>query len=340
MVARESDLIEAVQPIRGLALATSLQHFFARGIYDLLASSSAPLALGEIAARLEFRQDRLHGLLRFLRNEDFLDQSEAGFQLSPKARRWAEFRPWYDMMVGGYAMTFMAMGDALALGSAPAPRAGDCVGRGSCGISQHDSIPIVRRLLAQLPVAPELVLDMGCGSATYLVEMCRMYSDCRAIGVEPDAGACVAARAHVSEMQLESRIEIVQADALQYVLRMPTAPDVVLFGFVLHEVLGQSGEQTVVELLRTVMSLKPKQHLIVIDIDYRIDEAGVMKHKLAEGYYNAYFLLHPFTSQRLESQAYWDGLFRQAGLEIRAKYTTDPYTDSANIALGWLLRRA
>ncbi|TGK15681.1 methyltransferase domain-containing protein [Leptospira fluminis] len=339
-VAREIDLIEAVQPIRGLALAACLQHFFFCGIFDLLANSpEKKFDLDELASELGFERDRLEGLLRFLRNEGFIEGLEAKIRLTPKAHKWSMFRSWYEMMVGGYAQTFLSIDDALPKGSPPAPRNAELVGIGSCGISMHDSIPIVMRLLATLKKKPELVIDLGCGSGSYLTEICKKYPDTKAIGIEPDLGGCIAAEKHVSESGMTEKIRIVQADAIEYIKKMETPPDVILLCFVIHEVLGQSGEERVMEMLQSAMNGGPDQRLIIIDIDYRIDEPSTMNHKLAEGYYNAYFLVHPFTSQKLESETYWDRLFEKCGFEIEAKRTTDQSIDSTNIEIGWLLKR-
>ncbi|PJZ70483.1 amino acid hydroxylase [Leptospira perolatii] len=340
IVAREADLVEAVQPIRGLALATSVQHFFSKGIYDLLASSQGRRwSLEELAKELKFDADRLRGLLRFLRNEGFIEGLDGKLNLTEKAHRWSVYRAWYEMMVGGYAETFVSMGDALAEGTPPAPRDGKLVGKGSCGISMHDSIPIVRRLLSTLDEPPKLVVDLGCGSGSYLTEICKLYKDTKAIGIEPDLGGCLAAQEHIAECGMSDRIEIVHADAIDYIQKMETPPDLILLCFVIHEVLGQSGEERVMQMLQAAMNGGPNQRLVIIDIDYLIDDPSVMSHKLAEGYYNAYFLLHPFTSQKLETQSYWDDLFARCGFEIEAKQTTDPSLDSTNIELGWMLRR-
>ena len=58
MSARESDLIDAVQPIRGLALATSIYHFFSSGLFDRLADSPEPSKLTTLAEELQFEVSR------------------------------------------------------------------------------------------------------------------------------------------------------------------------------------------------------------------------------------------------------------------------------------------
>ena len=338
--ATEFELVDALQPIRGMALATSLTHFYTRGIYDELAEARAGLSVDALASKLRFDTARLEALMKYLRNEGFLRGDADGFSASEKAHRWASYRAWYEMMVGGYAETFIAMGDALKAGSSPASRNAALVGVGSCGISRYDSIPIVRRLLDTLPKPPAHVVDLGCGSAVYLTEICSWYEGVTAVGIEPDEGGCEAARKHVESRSMARRIEIVCADSIKYIQTSRKLADLYLLCFVIHEVLGQNGEQAVIDLIGRAMSGNADQRLLIIDIDYLIDDPRTMRHSLALAHYNPYFLLHPFTSQKLERQAYWDRLFERCGLAIERKMFTDPQIDSTNICLGWLLRRA
>ncbi|WDE11825.1 methyltransferase domain-containing protein [Thalassomonas haliotis] len=338
-MANEFELVEALQPIRGMALATSINHFYTKGIYDELVETKEEYNIDNLAAKLNHEAFRLEGLLKFLRNEGFVNLDNNKVKVTDKAVQWSQYRAWYEMMVGGYAQTFMEMGDALEKGSAPASRNASWVGIGSCGISMYDSIPIVKKLLAELPEPPKTVVDLGCGSGVYLTEICKWYEQTTAIGIEPDEGGCIAAKKHVAEQNLTDRIQVAQADAITYIQGMEQAPDMLLLCFVIHEVLGQSGEQAVIDMINAAMTGDKEQRLMIIDIDYLIDDKKVMAHSLSTAYYNSYFLLHPFTSQQLEKQAYWDELFGKCGLEIEHKMYTDPAIDSTDICMGWMLKK-
>src|SRR6185436_16906132 len=112
-------------------------------------------------------------------------------------------------------------------------------------------------------------------------------------------------------------------------------PDFIVLGFVLHEILGQSGEEAVIGFLRQLITRYPAVHLVVIEVDQRMDDPEVMAGGLGLAYYNAYYLLHPFTDQRLETRAYWARIFERAGLEIAAEDGVDPEVDSTGLELGY-----
>jgi len=334
----ERDLLEALQPFRGFVLAAQIQNFLASGLYDELEAAGEPGAgVEQLCERGDRDAERLTALLWYLVNEDYLTERDGCFRLTPRAHRVATFRAYYEMMIGGYGGTFLQMGAKLERGAGPAARDGARVGSGSCGISMFDSIPIVRRLLEG--VRCDRVLDLGCGSAVYLTEICRWRPACTALGVEPDPGAYREALAEVERAGLSDRIQVVNADALRFLETMTDRPDVVILAFVAHEVLGQEGEQGVRRLLGTLFERAPDTALVVIEVDHRVGEANTMRHALATTYYNAYYLLHPFTRQRLMPAAYWDELFESCGLRIAGKETTDVGMDSTGLELGYLLRR-
>src|SRR5204863_2449890 len=117
---------------------------------------------------------------------------------------------------------------------------------------------------------------------------------------------------------LEDRVRLVNATASDVLLGanglVATEDfDFVIFAFVLHEVLGQKGEQGVVDLLRRVSAKNPDGHVIAIEVDAAVDDSVAMCHPLARAYYNPYFLLHPFTGQRLVRLPEWRSLFTEAG---------------------------
>ncbi|MDC0749708.1 2-ketoarginine methyltransferase [Polyangium mundeleinium] len=335
----EPRLIEALQPIRGFAFATTLYHFFETGLFDCLRDSE--LALGELAERHGMDPARLEALLSFLQNEGILKQHEGRYGLTARGLGLEDFRGWYTMLVGGYGQTFLQMGERLQRGSPPATRDAARVGVGSCAISYFDAIPLTRSLMARIPGNPNRLLDLGCGNALYLAEFCTALPQVEAWGVEPDPEGYQAAVRVVRSRGLESRIRLTCSTALDFFRVVDTTyrPDFIVLGFVLHELLGQGGEAAVLELLRGATERFQGVHLIVIEVDQQMKNPRVMRHGLAMAYYNAYYLLHPFTQQRLETRAFWDDLFARAGLEVLARQDVDPSVDSTGLEVGYLLRK-
>lgn len=338
----ESGLVDALQPVRFHALAIALYQLFETGLFSHLRSQPGQ-TVPAVAAALSMDAWRLETFVHYLRNERYLDMDEAGrIQLAEAAIALEPYRPWYTMMIGGYTPTWMGMGQALLANSPPAPRDLRQVGVGSCGISNHDAIPLTRRLMALSPTPCTRLLDLGCGNGMYLVHFCLALPDVqKAWGIEPSAESCDEARKLVAAHGLEERVSIIHGTAGNALtLAADLSPNFAVIGFVLHEILGQEGRQGVVAFLKGLMDRFPDLSLVVIEVDGKLSDPHRMGEGLGLAYYNPYSTLHPFTLQRLETPSFWDGVFKDAGLATLACLTTDPEVDATGLELGYLLRRA
>ena len=336
----ETRLIEMTQPLRYYMLAINLYHLFATGLFDTLHEMES-ITVAALAERHTMEGERLAVFIKYLRNEGYIEEADKQIALSAKGRSLVEFRPWYTMLVGGYAETLLQIGEKLQLDSGVASRNLARVGEGSCGISHYDAIPVTRRLMAQAADHCTRMLDMGCGNARYLVEFCQALPEIEAAwGVEPSLASCQEAATMVRHAGLQDRIQIIQSGAVEFLRNHRGCdPNFAVLGFVLHEILGQEGKAGVCDFLRHLFQRFPDLHLIVIEVDNQMDRPGIMQHGLALAYYNAYYLWHPFTNQRLETLAFWEELFAECQLEIVAKEYTDPRVDSTGLEVGYLLRK-
>lgn len=336
MPIREDVLVAGLEPFRGFVLSTAIYAMQKSGLESELAAGAS---LDQLADGGRRDRARLAALLDYLCAAGLVARDGDAFTLTDLAHTYREAGAWYEMMIGGYGVTFISLADHLGAGAPVAPRVGRYVGSGSCGISMHDSIPLLRRLLAVSGRDYQRLVDLGCGSGVYLTELCAQYPRMRAVGIEPDADAVDAARRWVAAQPTAGRVTVEQAGALEWLARTADAPDLAILAFVIHEVLGQEGESGVRRLLGGLFDAAPDLDLAVIDIDLRSDDQAAMAHPLARNYYNAYFLMHPFTGQKLMPRAWWERLFADCGLTVVAFGTTDPSMDSTGIEIGWLLRR-
>ncbi len=336
----EQRLIAGIRPIAEHFLASALHHFFDTGIYDTLLGEQDRISITELAGGLAMERERLSGLLFFLANEGVVDIEDDRVRLTSKGIAYGEFRPWYTMMIGGYSSTLGQLGAALRLGAPSCTREGRYVGRGSCEISRYDGIPMTRELIARAGARCDQVLDLGCGNALYLTEFCKEMSGVTAWGVEPDVGGYAEAVALVDSTAMADRISLVNRSATEFFADPPLGcvPDLVVFGYVLQEILEQEGEEAVVTLLQNVLKIFPKINIAVIEVANEVANPTVMRHGLATNFWNPYFLLHSFTEQRLETARYWEDLFGRAELSTAAFVSTDRNVDSSGLELGYLLR--
>jgi 2-ketoarginine methyltransferase len=336
----EQRLIEGIRPIADHFLAFALHHLFDTGLHDELARRPAATTIGALADSRGMEEHRLRGFLLYLANEGVVQVEGESVRLTPKGVQYGEFKPWYTMLIGGYSSTVGQIGAALSRGAADCTRDGRYVGLGSCEISRYDGMPMTRQLLANAGVDSREVLDLGCGNALYLVEFCRAMPGMVAWGVEPDSGGHDEAQRLVSAAGMSDRVRLANRSATDF-LRNPPAdcnPDLIVFGYVLQEILAQEGEDAILALLRDVVDRFPKINIVVIEVANEIDNPAVMRHGLATNFWNPYYLIHYFTRQRLERKPYWDDLFSRAGLQTVSFVSTDPRVDSTGVELGYLLR--
>lgn len=332
----ERRLAAALEPARGFVLAQALFHLLDSGIHEALRERTSVRALAE---RFEHDERRLAGFLAYLAGEGFVDLDAAGaVALTRAGSELGEFAPWYRLLVGGYARSLLDLPAALARGGAYAPRDPVQVAVGSCGISRFDALPVIRELSRTIRAQVGVIVDVGCGDASVLAELCRAEPATRGVGVELLPAGVAEARRNIEALGLSHLVEVRLGGVMDPVaLGDDAGAACYLAAFVLHEVLEQAGEVAVCDWLSAL--LRPGDHAIVVEVDHRPDDAALLRSGLGRAYYNPYYLIHQITEQRLEPRAFWEELFARAGLQVVAVETPDPAVDSTGLELGYLLRR-
>ncbi|MEU8542183.1 2-ketoarginine methyltransferase [Streptomyces sp. NPDC048717] len=334
----EQRLISAIQPIRGFFLAQCVEFAMTSGLLDRL-SRSSPAATGELAEELGLHPERLTGLLRYLEGEGIVTDSEGTPAITAKGREFLAFRPWYELLIGGYGATLRELPEVMADRGRFASRDGTMVGLGSCGMSRHDAVPLVKRMIACLPEPPGALVDLGCGDGTFLLDLCEGGSP--GVGVDPTPGSIDNARRAAAERGMAEQVAFVNATAEDYMAKAEPAragAPCFVTAFSLQEILEQRGRDATVEVVRTAVAHAPGAHLAIVEVDHRPLDPAVTRHGLGNAYYNPYYFLHQITEQRLETRAFWEQLVEEAGGEVIACMTTAPEVDSTGLELGFLVR--
>lgn len=308
------------------------------GAFDLLKTRISP---DELSAQLSYKKPMVVAILEYLEREDivFADNTTANkitYELTEKGRMISEQRGWFEMLVGGYGPIFGAVDEILKNGPEAAKRNGALVGRGSCNISRYDSIPLTKKLIKQVAPEAKTFIDFGCGNSLYLCTFCEETPGITAIGIDPSEGAIEEGKKIIKQKHLDHRISLIKGDAINY--NIPSEPDVIMFCFVLHELYGQHGRSAVVDYLSNLGAKFPHTSFIVVEVDYNLTNESVLKSKVGLGYYNPYFLLHPFTGQQLLSDIEWRQIFSAAGFDIIKAEVVDPEVDPTGLEIGYALK--
>ncbi|PVZ08214.1 methyltransferase domain-containing protein [Actinomycetospora cinnamomea] len=335
----ESRLVSALEPINRAFTAFALYAFFDSGVAAALSNDSRTAA--ELSSICALAGDRLDALIVYLENEDFLKRDAEGrIGFTSKGQDIVHFEPWYRLLIGGYGVTLTQLSQLLANGEQYGARNVRDVAQGSCGISQYDAIPLLEGLLSEAAVRPSSFVDIGCGDGTFLLSVMSSLGVRSGVGLDADPNAIAAARRNASNVGAGGDVQFLATDAASYIRALDSSTKAsgtcYVASFVLQEMLQQSGEEAVVDVLRAIAAHSPGAHVLVIEVEPR----GVgehMKNGLARAYYNPYFLIHRLTEQRLETKEFWQGLFDRAGLEVIGIKTTDSSVDSTGFEFGALL---
>jgi 2-ketoarginine methyltransferase len=336
----EERLTAGLQPIRAFILAQALYHFMDGGIQEAIASSK-DLSVSALAQNLNLHKKRLRGFLRYLANEGYVRLTDNDtVNLTATGQEIADFHPWYKLLIGGYAKTFQQLSLVLKADGPYAERDSASVGVGSCGISQHDALPMTRQLLEKIPGQWRTVIDLGCGDGSYLVDLCKANPNIRGIGLDSDPISVIVALEAASYHGVADRVyvQVGSATALPD-FSQEARPLCFITAFVLQEVLEQSGRSAILEMLNSVFDHYPDSYWVVIEVDHRPNDPTVMKKGLGLAYYNPYYLIHNLTQQRLEKVEFWEKLYHEAGLHTVSIVYPDPSYDSLGLKVGFLLAR-
>ena len=331
-------LANALEPIRQGIVAQVIFQLFETGIYDCLETS--PAAPATIADRLGLDVTRLESLVDYCIVEDLIVDYNGALRATDRLRAFAEFRPWFELLVGGYGRTALEIGSVLANGALYCSRNTTLVGKGSTGISQFDTIPIVRKLLHDIDDF-DLLVDVGCADAAYIIDLCRSRPALQAIGIEPNRAAAISAKARIEDAGLSQRASVEITDFQTYLQSDATPspavsrPACYLMAFVLQEMVAQAGISAVTTTLRRLAE-GPAKYVVVIEVDYRRRDQ-VLLGGLGRAYYNPYFLFHRFTKQQLLPREQWEKLFLDAGFRIRDTAQPDLGVDPTRLEVGYLL---
>lgn len=323
----------AFDVLANYGLANAVYAAFEAGFWDHF--SADPAAALDPAALAEERglEPRLAvGLAEYLVRRGMLARdSAASFRLSDRGRELVtgHWLGYFVHLVGGYGKVLQQAGPLVrrqvryqrdlvrdgrnvALGS-------ELIGRGP----HHRSYQVTFDRAGA--AAPHTVLDLGCGSAGFLLDLVRRTAARRGIGVDVSADACALARQVVAAASMSDRVQIVHADARGLLASEPSLEGTVGVAtamFIVHEFFGESFDRAAAVLRDLCRVLEPgKGRLLIVDKATDVLDAGA-----APPYFTEFKLVHDFTDQALINRAKWAEVLAAASLEVLHEEVLGPHT--------------
>lgn len=188
-----------------------------------------------------------------------------------------------------------------------AGRDGSGVAVGSALVGARDLVPQALDLLDGTRVTR--VLDLGCGNARFLLEICRRFG-ATGTGVDEDARACAEAEREINAAGAAGTVSVRQLDAGD-LAALPgiAATDLVVTFFLLHEILA-AGRAALVDHLRGLARRLPAgAHLLIAEVTPATTEPGQL-------FSPEFTLVHALMGQRLLDAPGWHAVLADAGFTV------------------------
>lgn len=296
------------------------------GFFDEMASGQA-VAVAGFAAREGLDQSLLQALCDYAYELGYLDQASGGYTLSETGKLVDQVLKGALLSVHAYADVFANLEPLLRreiVYGEDVKRKSKYVAVGSGLSAKLLAIPVVTRLL--LEAKRTRILDLACGDAAFLINMCSNSPRFTGYGVDIAPEAIAAGNADLARHGLAERVHLLVADmfAMETSFQEVAGIDATTCIYALHEFLSDDN-QRLLELLRKYRSRFPGVPLVVCEVirhspqELRRKPGGVMEIQL----------LHSLSNQRLATRAEWHDIFRRAGFTT----VNETYLDFARTAV-------
>ena len=250
--------------------------------------------------------------LRYLARRGLLEDDAGTFRLTELGRAVCRDKGYVVWLVGGYAEPLRHL-DAFMLGreryGTDVERDGRWVAGGTALIGRRDMVPPALELLERISF--RRALDLGCGNARFLVNVCRKFG-CDGLGVDVNAAACEEAVKLVEENGMSERVQIVQGDVrdLAAIPEMEQT-DLVIASMLLHEISSLGRDEIVGFLSELVARLPAGAHLLALEAPPpRSDEAE------SERFTPEFTFVHALMRQSLLSRDSWRDVLEAGGFVV------------------------
>lgn len=304
--------------LRGFCTTPVVIALFEAGFFDAL------LAQGSMDAE-SFASERglepgvLLPMCDYLYAQKLLERNGNRYRLSRQGRLLAgECRGGFEI-TGAYASVFNNLSALLS-------------GQMRYGVDVQKNIPMTARgsgesgKLFMFPMTIDIirrrgfkrVLDIGCGDATFLTELCKANADVTGYGVDLSAEAIEDGAENVARARLKGRVHLFAEDMFKLGCLSPhlDSIDAATGFFILHEFL-RCGNERVLGFLKMFRETFPGASLLICEgVRHSPEQLRKRYGPLAE-----FQLSHDLTGQRPLSRSGWKGLFAEAGFRsVREHY--------------------
>lgn len=253
----------------------------------------------------------LRASLRYLTQRGVTREDESRFTLTDYGREISRDRGYLIWLVGGYGEPLRRLDAFLAHGmryGTDYTRDGRWVANGAAQLGGSDVVPAAFGLLDRLTFGK--VLDLGCGNARLLLNVCRRYG-AGGVGVDLSPAAVAEAEKEIAAADLTSRVEVVLGDAgsLGEVKGIGEV-DLVITFFLLHEILA-AGRDVLVRYLNEMSELlRTGANLLIAEVEPPVSDDNPV-------FTPEFTYVHAMMRQELLPAEGWSDVLSAGGFTVR-----------------------
>ncbi|MCB9746817.1 MAG: tRNA (adenine(22)-N(1))-methyltransferase TrmK [Candidatus Omnitrophica bacterium] len=326
---------ESLKILANFAVANSVFSAYCLGFFDpfVLNNLDGILDVSELAKNNNWDLRVLNGIAEHLSHRSVLEpvaNSDGKYTLGDLGKHliidgWFSYIVYY---VGGYGeilLNSQRLAKKEIVYGQNITRNIDWVAKGTELMSlttHHNSYHAV--LDASKSVKCQNALDIGCGTAKFLVDLVRSTNAQIGVGIDISKEACELAEQIILKKMLSDKIKIVTGDFLENIqnLKMKYEEfDIITAMMIIHEYLYEGDDKTIAVLSGVRELLSPSGSFLLLD-------KSTDALKTSPLYFTEFKLAHDLTNQDLCSHLKWKVLLDKAGLKIKNEFPLPPHTGS------------
>lgn len=292
----------------------------------LLRSLTRFRTVKELSKQFRYDERALKAVLEFLyyATDILLRRGSTSYSLSNKYREFYYLGFQLEKFIGAYSPTISRLEDSLrsrTLGRKLVLR--EVEAQAYLTIESPPS-PVVLELSRKLKLRS--LLDLGCGPATLLTELCRHDPCFHGWGIDESGAMCRVARKRIAHANLATRIRIVHGDARnlgQYFSRRVRRDIAAIQSKGLFNELFRDGDEAAITYLAALRTWFPGKLLFIVDYYGKLTRLMNVKRKYRHTMIHD--LIQVLTAQGVPppNRKQWASLYARSGCALQHVYEGD-----------------
>lgn len=313
----------ALKYIRGFMVTECISTFFNTGIFnDMLHDRSLDLDSYAISKNLD--KKILKVIFDYLYAVRLLDKDNSRYRFSREGSFIFKYTKGPFDFVNAYSPIFQNLESLLKKEKkygVEIKRIDSFVAKASAETEQWIPYPVIKKVIKKYNF--KNILDLGCGSAEFLIKLCETNPNMRGFGIDVSPIVIECAQKEVASCEVKERIELQQCDIFN-ISKLPEMwfqkIDVITCMFVLHEFIKDDNTTKITNLLKEIRLHFKNAYIIVCEL-YKNSPKQLRRNPslIAE-----HHLFHALSNQEILTYEEWKNVFEKTPFKLIEEIKFEP----------------